>query len=146
VKHTDHATAPSPAVPARLPAALRAAASGIHPLEAGTSLLIDCGCWLHREDFTSQFITTATSISDGTTLLASIDWAAAITALDAGELPCSGGERRVLRLAASLAGGIPVDLRDATTGIDGHNVQRLITAIWHASGKRPGSWGTDDRF
>jgi hypothetical protein len=108
MKRADHATTPSPAVPARLPAALLAAASGIHPLEAGTSLLIDCGCWLHREDFTSQFITTATSISDGTTLLASIDWAAAVTALDAGKLPSRGGERRVLRLAASIAGGIPV--------------------------------------
>jgi hypothetical protein len=68
MKRTDRETAPSPAAPARLPAALRAAASGIHPLEAGTSLLIDCGCWLHREDFTGQFVTTATSISDGTTL------------------------------------------------------------------------------
>jgi hypothetical protein len=54
--------------------------------------------------------------------------------------------RRVLLLSASLAGGIPVDLPDATTDIEGHNIQRLITAIWHPSGKRPGSWGTDDRF
>ncbi len=51
---------------ARLPAALRACASGIHPLEAGTSLLIDSGSWVHRQDFTSRFITTGTSISDGT--------------------------------------------------------------------------------
>jgi hypothetical protein len=36
--------------------ALRACARGIHPLEAGTGLLIDCGSWLHREDFTSRFI------------------------------------------------------------------------------------------
>ena len=42
--------------PARLHAALRACASGIDPLEAGTSLLIDCDNWLHREDFTSRFI------------------------------------------------------------------------------------------
>ena len=40
--------------------------------EAGISLLIDCGGWLHRDDFTGQFITTGTSISDGTTLMASI--------------------------------------------------------------------------
>ena len=44
----------------RLADALRACARGIHPLEAGTSLLIDCGSWLHREDFTSRFITTGT--------------------------------------------------------------------------------------
>ncbi len=35
--------------PLRLGDALRAGARGTHPLEAGTSLLIDCGSWLHRE-------------------------------------------------------------------------------------------------
>jgi hypothetical protein len=135
VKRTDRETALSPAAPARLPAALRAAASGIHPLEAGTSLLIDCGCWLHREDFTGQFVTTATSISDGTTLLATIDWEAAITALDAGKLPCSGGERRVLRLAASIAGGIPVSLYDNLPGLDQRNARLLINGIRHATGQ-----------
>jgi hypothetical protein len=135
VKRTDRETALSPAAPARLPAALRAAASGIHPLEAGTSLLIECGCWLHREDFTGQFVTTATSISDGTTLLATIDWEAAITALDAGKLPCSGGERRVLRLAASIAGAIPVNLYDNLPGLDQRNARLLINAIRHATGQ-----------
>ena len=135
MKRTDRETAPSPAAPARLPAALRAAASGIHPLEAGTSLLIDCGCWLHREDFTGQFVTTATSISDGITLLATIDWEAAITALDAGKLPCSGGERRVLRLAASIADGIPVSLYDNLPGLDQRNARLLINAIRHATGQ-----------
>jgi len=62
---------------------LRACASGIRPLEAGTSLLIDCGCWLCLDDFTSRFIITGTSVSDGTAM-AGIDWEAAITALDAG--------------------------------------------------------------
>jgi hypothetical protein len=93
--------------PARLPAALRACASGIRPLEAGTGLLIDCGNWLHRKDFTSRFITTGTSISDSDTLLASTDWEGAITALNTRELPSSSGERRMLLLAASLAGGNP---------------------------------------
>ena len=88
----------------RLADALRACARGIHPLEAGTSLLIDCGSWLHREDFTSRFITTGTSISDGVTLLASTDWEAAVAALHASELPASGRERRMLLLAASIAG------------------------------------------
>ena len=73
----------------RLSDALRACARGIHPLEAGTGLLIDCGSWLHREDFTSRFITTGTRISDGTTALAATDWEAAIAALHAGELPAS---------------------------------------------------------
>ena len=69
--------------------------------------------------------------------MAAIDWDAAITALHAGELPCSGGERRVLELSSSLAGGTPVDLRDAVTGLDDGNITRLVTAILHASGKRP---------
>lgn len=48
--------------------------------------------------------------------MAAIDWEAAITALLVGELPCSGGERRILLPSAGLAAGIPVDLRDTVTG------------------------------
>lgn len=53
---------------------------------------------------------------DGTDM-AQIDWNAAIPALTAGELPCSGSEHRIIRLAASLAAGIPVDLGDAVTAL-----------------------------
>ena len=120
-----------------LAAALRACAAGLCPLEAGTGLLIANGTFLHRDDFTSRFITVATSISDGTSPMAAVDWDAAVTALHAGELPCSGGERRVLELSSSLSGGIPADLRDAVTGLDDGNIARLVTAILHASGKRP---------
>ena len=124
-----------------LAAALRACAAGLYPLEAGVALLAGNGTFLRRDDFTSRFITVATSISDGTTLMAAIDWDAAIAALHAGELPCSGGERRVLELSSSLSGGIPVDLRDAVTGLDNGNIARLVTAILHASGKRPENSG-----
>jgi hypothetical protein len=65
--------------------------------------------------------------------LATINWAAAITALNDGELPCSSGEQRILRLAASLAGGIPVSLSDTVTGLDHANTRHLITAIYLAS-------------
>lgn len=123
-----------PAGSAQLPAALRACASGIHPLEAGTTLLIDHGSWLCRQDFTSRFITTGTSISDGITLLATTDWEAAITALNDGELPSSGGERRMLLLAASIAGGIPVSLYETLTGIDQRSASLMIKAIAHATG------------
>ena len=124
-----------------LTAALRACAAGLYPVEAGTGLLIANGAFLHRDDFTSRFVSAGTSISDGTTPMAAIDWDAAITALHAGELPCSGGERRVLELSSSLSGGIPVDLRDAVTGLDDGNIARLVTAILHASGKRPENSG-----
>ena len=43
----------------------------------------------------------------------------------------------MLRITGSLTDGIPVDLQDTITGIDGHNVQLLIAAIRHASGKWP---------
>jgi hypothetical protein len=117
-----------------LTTALRAYADGLLPLEAGVSLLISNGTFLQRDDFTSRFIQHGTTCGTPT---AAIDWDAAITALQAGELPCSGGERRILLLSASLADGIPVGLGDTVTGIDDANISRLLTAIRHAAGKRP---------
>jgi hypothetical protein len=124
-----------------LTAALRNCAVGLYPLEAGVALLIANGAFLRRDDFTSHFIGHGTSISDGDTPMATIDWEAAITALKAGELPCSGGERRILLLSASLADGIPVDLRDTVTGLDDRNTALLLTAIRDAAGKRPENSG-----
>jgi hypothetical protein len=115
--------------PRQLGDALRAGASGTHPLEAGTGLLTDCGSWLHRGDFTNRFITTGISTSDGVTLLASADWEAAVTALHTGELPASGGERRMLLLASSLAGGTPVSLSDTLVGIDRRNAGLVVSAV-----------------
>jgi hypothetical protein len=125
--------------PVALPAALRAHARGLYYLEAATELLIDHRAWLHRDDFT-VFITTRPGLADAE--LAHLDWQAAITALNTGELPCSGGEGRMLRLAASLADGIPVDLRDALTGTDTDNITLMTRAVLHTSGHRqtPRSW------
>ena len=116
-----------------LTAALRACAAGLYPLQAGVALLIANGTFLHRDDFTSRFIDHGTS---GGTPMAAIDWDAAVAALRTGGLPCSGGERRALLLSASLAGGIPVDLGDAVTGLDDGNIASLVIAILHAAGKR----------
>ena len=60
---------------------------------------------------------------------------AAITALNAGQLPSSSGERRMLLLAASIAGGIPVSLHDTLPGIDQHNAALAVKAIAHATGQ-----------
>ena len=102
-----------------LAAALRACALGLYPLEAGTELLIDNGTFLRRDDFTTRFVHHGTSEAIP---MAAIDWNAATAALHADELPCSGGERRILQLSASIAAGIPADLRDAVTGLDDGNI------------------------
>jgi len=114
-----------------LTAALRACAAGIYPLEAGVALLISNG----------TFITTGISISDGVTLLASTGCEAAIGALNAGELPASSGERRMLLLAASIAGGTPVSLCDTLTGIDRRNASLVVSAVAHAAAGRGGCTG-----
>ena len=121
-----------------LPDALRAGAEGIYAHEAATGLVIAHGTWLAREDFT-RFIHVGAG-------KAAIDWEAAIDALDAGGLPCSGGEQRMLRLAGSLGCGIPVILGEAIAGIDDRNVGLLVTAIQHSSGNGPSLGDIDDRF
>jgi hypothetical protein len=83
-------------------AALRAHAVGLYPDEADTELLIRHGGILLREDF-AGFVHTGASISDGTTLMAWIDWDAALSALHDGQLPLCSGEQRILTLAASIA-------------------------------------------
>jgi hypothetical protein len=42
----------------------------------------------------------------------------------------------MLGITASLAAGIPVDLRDAVTGLDGRNARLVADAVLHASGHR----------
>ena len=117
-----------------LSAALRAAAAGIHPDEAGTGLIISHGTFLHRDDFT-RHVETAASMSDGTPM-AWINWDTVVAALDTGLLPVSGGEKRILRVAASLAAGHPVSLRDAIPGLDERSLDLVTAAIRHAAGQR----------
>ena len=61
---------------------------------------------------------------------AEIDWPATLTTT--GYL--SGGERRLLTLAASLGSGHPVELVDALGGLDTWNAQVVVDAIAHAAG------------
>lgn len=113
--------------------ALRAHADGDLCAEAAAGLLI-AGRWPGRDDFASRFITMTASPGSGTRI-AVVDWPAAAAALGT-SLPCSGGERRLLQVTASLAAGIPVDLRDAVTGLDGRNARLVADAVLHASGHR----------
>jgi hypothetical protein len=119
-------------VTGQLSTALRAAAAGILTDAAGSGLIISHGVFLHHDDFT-RHVETAPSISDGTPM-AWIDWDAVITSLDSGRLPASG-EQPIVRIAASLAAGHPVSLRDAIPGLDQRNLQLVTTAICHAAGQ-----------
>lgn len=118
-----------------LAGAVRAAAAGLYSLEAACDLIISTG-WLHRDDF-SSFVTTATSITDGVTQLAHIDWETVIASRDAGLLPCGSAENRILRMAASIAAGIPVDLNEALCGLDPSSISLVVRAVLHANGQRP---------
>jgi hypothetical protein len=46
----------------------------------------------------------------------------------------SGGERRILRIVASLAGGAPVELDDTLAGLDRSAVALVLAAVAHAAG------------
>jgi hypothetical protein len=113
--------------------ALCAHADGDLCAEAAAGLLI-AGGWPDRDDFASRFITMAAGPGSGIQV-AVVDWPAAAAALGR-SLPCSGGERRLLQVTASLAAGIPVDLRDAAAGLDGRNARLVASAVLHASGHR----------
>ncbi|HXZ70128.1 MAG TPA: NUDIX domain-containing protein [Streptosporangiaceae bacterium] len=83
------AAEPAGALPGRwqLTAALRAGSKGMYCDQAATELLIRHGSWLRRDDFTARFILTGTGQAGDIT--AAINWEEAITALHAGDLPCS---------------------------------------------------------
>jgi len=105
---------------------LRAWARGVLPTEAAVELLISAiggrllnGPWVRPEAEPHVRYWFDTELA----------------ATESGYL--SGGERRVLAIAASLAGGDPVDLSDAITGIDHEALRRVIAALEHAGGGSP---------
>ncbi|MEZ0095255.1 hypothetical protein [Streptacidiphilus sp. EB129] len=121
--------------PVQLHAALRAQVQGLYACEAATDLLIAHASWLHRGDFVNGFVHTGPGLTSGVPM-AAVNWPEAITALEEGRLPCSGGERRLLKIVASLAEGIPVDLRDTLTGVDAATISLVAAAVLHAGGHR----------
>jgi hypothetical protein len=119
-----------------LPGALRASARGLNACEATVGLLVDHQYWLTRPDFTGESVDTLDGFADSTPM-AAVCWPEVVAALDRGQLSGSSSENKILRLAASLAEGISVDLQNAITGLDDTNLQHLITAIRHAAGRPP---------
>ncbi len=99
-------------------------------------VLADHRYWLTRPDFTGEFVDTFDGFTDGTPM-AAVCWPEVVAALDRGQLSGSSSENKILRLAASLAEGISVDLQNAITSLDDINLQHVITAIRHAAGRSP---------
>jgi hypothetical protein len=123
-----------------LAAALRVWAKGLLGCEAAVELLIGHRWWLYREDFLEIAVE-----ADGHGS-AAVDWAAAAAALDSGRLPCSGSEGRVLQLAASIAGGVPVALGEAVSGLDRRSAILVATAVLHAAGHQGPSASGEPRI
>ena len=114
--------------------AIRAWAKGWLPAEAAAELLIGHRAWLLREDFLQVAVELRWEVFRGRQV-AAIDFAAAADAVQ-GVLPCSDGERQVLLVAASIAEGIPVDLREAALCMDAASAARAAQAVCHAAGRR----------
>jgi hypothetical protein len=101
--------------------------------QAAVELLIGHRSWLVRDDFLGYVEPCRGFHAES---MAAIDWQAVWAALEDGHLPCSSGERQVLRVAASLAEGISIDLRDAVTSLDAANSVRVARAVLAAGGHR----------
>jgi hypothetical protein len=108
---------------------------------AAVELLIGHGFWLGRADFIERFVDIDTSDAPGV-LLASVDWAGAVAGLGSGRLACSRSQGQVLAIAASMAEGVPVDLRDALCGLDARTVALVVAAVATMTGRGPApvSW------
>jgi hypothetical protein len=128
-------------VTADLPARLYQHAAGLTYQQAAVDLLRGHRHWLERADFAEACMGTG----DPPSAAAWIEWAEALAALDAGKLPCSGGEARILRVAAGLAEGFPLDLRETLVGLDLANTDLVVEAVYHATGHRSPSEGARAR-
>lgn len=104
-------------------AALRTWADGDLALEGAVELLIRAlrgrlldGPWIRSHDYGSFWFDADSATQEDGVL--------------------SGGERRVLAVAASLASSDhPVDLRDALTGLDLESLVIVLDALAHVSGR-----------
>ena len=97
-------------------------------------MLIDRHGRFLRDPAFRRIIAAGSSITTGQPL-AVIRWKAAIHALDTGQLPCSGSEQAILRIAASLADpSIAVRLRENLGNLDHRNIALVTDAIPAANG------------
>ena len=114
--------------------ALLRAAVGDYAAEAAVLLLANSGPWLSRLQAAGLIdIALDGDAADGGPW-AAVLWGDLDRALRTGRLTGSSGELRLLRAAASLADGQPVDLADVTAGVDREQLTLLLAAVAHAAG------------
>ncbi|PRZ34788.1 hypothetical protein CLV47_12320 [Antricoccus suffuscus] len=106
---------------------LRAWGSGSYALEAAVELVIRAAGGRYA-DPGQPWVTEAHQRRGGDRYVLDVG---AITDQTIGGL--SGGEQRVLRIVASLAGGVPVRL-DEVSGLDRGTLDLVLAAIAHAGG------------
>lgn len=114
--------------------ALLRGAVGDYADEAAVLLLINFGHWLSQ--LQSADLITVVPEPSGDGLWAQIAWPNLEPALATGLIAGSGGEVRMLRAAASIADGHPVDLGDLAGALD----RRPLTLLWtrrHPVSRRP---------
>jgi hypothetical protein len=100
---------------------------------AAVELIARHDTFLRRPEF-RRVIAAAASVFTGEPVI-TIRWQAAITALESGRLPCTGSERAILRIAASLGDhDIPVRLREVLGSLDHRNITLAAAAITQANG------------
>jgi hypothetical protein len=102
-------------------------------LQVAVELLIGHRQWLWRRDFDEVALDRTRHVFTGQPLVA-VNFGATVQALQAGALPCSSGERQILLIAASIAEGIPVDLRAALEGLDASGAGLVMRAVAAAAG------------
>ncbi len=118
-------------------------AKGLLAAEAAVELLIGHRLWLYRDDLREVAVEFGSEAFSGR-VMAAVDFEAAAGALQAGVLPSGSSQGQVLRLAASIAAGVPVDLGGAVSGLDAANAGLVAGALLHAAGHRDlmvrGAW------
>ncbi len=112
--------------------ALLRAAVGDYSAEAAVLLLANAGHWLAELQGTGLICVVGDVDGDGP--WAQVAWPDLDAALRAGTIGGSSSQLRLLRAAASLADGQPVDLGDLAAGVDRDGLALVLAAVAHAGG------------